>query len=397
MTESAPIVVEKVGKRFRMRGHGTPTLKSAVLGMIAPGAGRRSDFWALRDVSFSLARGETLGIIGVNGAGKSTLLSLLAGTKTTTEGRIVTRGKISSLLELGAGFHPDLTGRENVFLAGAIMGLSKKQMRARFDDIVAFAEIADFIDQPVKHYSSGMYVRLGFAVAVEVDPDILLVDEVLAVGDVRFHRKCIERMRSFRDQGKTMLIISHDLGVIQKVSDRILVLDDGQVTGIGDPEQMVGDYRALAGRKSSAGLGREWGTGEVQISAVTFLNGAGEETAHLQWGEPFEVRLRYAAKRRIADPVFGFAVSDATGTIVYGSNTQIEEHGIAAVEGNGEMSLRFENLPLASGAYLFSFSVHSADHKTNYHRLDNRYTIAVHGGRSVEGACYIPVQWGMRT
>jgi len=232
------ITVDSVGKKFRLKNSGTRTFKSAILGAIRKGNNPADDFWALKDVSFTVSRGETLGIIGINGAGKSTLLSLIAGTKQPTEGSISASGSMSCLLELGAGFHPDLTGRENVFLSGAIMGIPQAQMRERLDAIIEFAEIREFIDQPVKHYSSGMYVRLGFAVAVEVNPQILLIDEVLAVGDAAFQRKCIQRMDEFRHEGKTMLVISHDLPTIQSISDRILFLNDGKVFGIGDPERI---------------------------------------------------------------------------------------------------------------------------------------------------------------
>ncbi len=235
------IVVERMGKRFRLQRSGTRTIKSAMLDLMRNRGAGKNAFWALQDMDFAVDRGETLGIVGANGAGKSTLLSLLAGTKVPTTGSIRTTGTISSLLELGAGFHPDLTGRENVFLAGAIMGLSR-QMRERFDAIVDFAGMRDFIDQPVKHYSSGMYVRLGFSVAVEVDPDILLIDEVLAVGDENFQKKCLQKIDAFRRAGKTMLIISHDLSTIQTISDRILFLDQGRIEGIGDPREVIGRY-----------------------------------------------------------------------------------------------------------------------------------------------------------
>ncbi len=388
------IEVRGVGKRFRLRG-GMRTLKSAALDTLR---GRRAGdqaFWALRNVSFTVARGETLGLIGANGAGKSTLLALLAGTKQATEGTLHTRGAVSSLLELGAGFHPDLTGRENVFLAGAIMGLSRRQMAARFDAIVDFAGIPAFIDQPVKHYSSGMYVRLGFAVAVEVDPDILLVDEVLAVGDSVFQRKCLERIRDFKQRGKTLLIISHDLGTIQSISDRILLLDQGTVAGIGEPGQVLNAYQALTRKAGTAGLEREWGTGEVRLTEVVFLDDRGQPTDTVRWGEGVTVRVGYEASRRIEDPVFGFAVADDKGRLIYGNNTQIERFPIAAIEGRGALTLRLRDLRMASGAYLFSFSVHSADHRTNYHRLDHAFPLSIVADKPFEGVCYVENQWSL--
>jgi len=390
---SAAIQVEGVSKCYPMRG-GKRTLKQAVLDTVRPGDGRRQgrEFWALRDIDFAVAPGETLGMIGANGAGKSTLLALLAGTKRPTTGRITTHGTISSLLELGAGFHPDLTGRENVFLAGAVMGLSRKTMQARFDAIVAFAGIEEFIDQPVKHYSSGMYVRLGFAVAVEVDPDILLIDEVLAVGDLVFQRKCLDKMDEFRRRGKTMLIISHDLNTIQSISDRILLLDAGRVTGIGDPPDMIARYQEHSRMERIRAARREWGTGEVKITGVEFRNAQGVPGKRFRFGEAVEARISYEASRRIENPVFGFSIATEQGARVYGNNTQIEQHAIPAIDGRGTLTLRLQPLALGPGAYLFSVSVHSNDHLHNYHRIDHGFLMEVEGDRLFEGA-YMPISW----
>jgi len=394
MSEAA-ISVQGVGKRFRLRAGGTRTLKSSVLDLLRPGGRRGRGFWALQDVSFSVPAGETLGLIGANGAGKSTLLSLLAGTKVPTCGSIETQGTISSLLELGAGFHPDLTGRENVFLSGAIMGIPRAKMRERFEAIVDFAGIRDFIDQPVKHYSSGMYVRLGFAVAVEVDPDILLIDEVLAVGDISFQRKCLDKMSDFRKRGKTMLIISHDLATIQRISDRILVLDEGRVMGIGSPDSMLEAYQSSSRKKSASGLEREWGTGEVRISGVEFFDAEGRAAEVFQSGDTVEVRIRYECAAPVEDPVFGFSIADSDGRVVYGNNTQIEGFALGRIAGSGTLALRLGGLDMAAGTYLCSFSVHSADHRTNYHRLDHCFPIGIECRKTFEGVTYIPTTWSL--
>ncbi|NLB66056.1 MAG: ABC transporter ATP-binding protein [Lentisphaerae bacterium] len=391
---SAPAIrVENMGKRFRLRRAGSQTFKSAALDLLKHRGAGRNSFWALQDINFQVARGETLGIVGANGAGKSTLLSLLAGTKVPTTGDIQTRGNISSLLELGAGFHPDLTGRENVYLAGAIMGLSRRQMRERFEAIVEFAGLADFIDQPVKHYSSGMYVRLGFAVAVEVDPDILLIDEVLAVGDENFQKKCLRKMEDFRRAGKTLLIISHDLGTIQSISDRILFLDKGRVEGLGDPREVIGRYRTLSRSRQTGGHEREWGTGEARIEDVVFENEAGQTTDLFESGQRVRCRIRYRAEKRIEDPVFGFAFADANARLIFGSNTQIEGFRVPYIEGEGEIALNLGPLPVSAGHYLFSFSLHSADHRSNYHRLDHCFSITVTSESQFEGVCRIPCSW----
>lgn len=385
------ITVEEVTKEFRLRAAGR-TLKSAAIDILRGRSGRRR-FAALRDVSFSVQRGETVGLIGANGAGKSTLLSILSGTMAPTRGRVSVTGTVSSLLELGAGFHPDLTGRENVYLYGAIMGLSRARMRERFDAVVAFSGLKEFIDQPVKHYSSGMYVRLGFAVAVEVDPDVLLIDEVLAVGDADFQRKCLNKMKEFRERRKTMLIISHDLHTIQSVSDRILLLDEGQVKGLGRPDQVVNQYRAASSAGKAKGMGREWGTGEVRLMDVCFLDRTGSERATFGWGERVTAVLRYHASGCIERPVFGFAVCDEQGRLVHGSNTQIAGVTIPEVTGSGEIRLQLDELNLASGTYLFSFSVHSEDHTKNYHRLEHRFPLTVTTETPFEGVCYLPSKW----
>ena len=393
MMREIAIQVEGVGKRFRLRNASGRTLKSMVMDMVHRDTLAERDLWALKDLNFSVERGTTLGLIGANGAGKSTLLALLAGTMMPTTGRIQTHGTISSLLELGAGFHPDLTGRENVFLAGAIMGLTRDQMDRRFDDIAKFADIGQFLDQPVKHYSSGMYVRLGFAVAVEVDPDILLVDEVLAVGDASFQRKCLRRMAEFREQKKTMLIISHDLNTIQSVSDQILFLDHGRILGHGAPGQVVGQYESFWREQTSAERRREWGTREVMLTGAEFFDDAGKPSTEFAWGQALNVRLRYEAKKPVGPSVFGFGISDKDGHLIHGNNTQIEQVAIPSLSGAGSVTLRIPSLNLAAGTYLFSFSVHSADHSVNYHRMDHAFAIGVEAGKPFEGMCYMPSEW----
>jgi ABC-type polysaccharide/polyol phosphate transport system ATPase subunit len=386
------IEIKDMCKRFKLRRSGTRTLKTAALDVLK-GKSSTTDLWAMKDVSFSVSRGEVLGIIGANGAGKSTLLALICGTMAPTSGSVTTRGKISALLELGAGFHPDLSGRENIFLYGAIMGLKRREVAAKFDKIVEFAELEKYIDQPVKHYSSGMYVRLGFAVAVEVDPEILLIDEVLAVGDEVFQRKCIKKINEFKERGKTMLIISHDLTTIRSISDRIVVLDKGQVVSIGRPDSMVQGYRARSMEKTTGDIGREWGSGGIRITDVEFSDAGGNKTDTFQWGSSLTATLKYDAAERIEEPVFGFSLSDDGGRVIYGNNTQMEGLEIPVVEGPGAVKLHLDNLPVSSGTYLFSFAIHSADHKVNYHRLDNQFSIAVEAEKACEGCCYIEGHW----
>lgn len=392
------VVIETtgVGKRFRLQQGRTGTLKGFMVDRLLR-RGNPDAFWALRDVSFCVKQGEVLGIIGANGAGKSTLLSILAGTMFPTVGAVRTAGAISSLLELGAGFHPDLTGRENVYLYGATMGLTRAAMMRRMDAIIEFAGLRIFIDQPVKHYSSGMYVRLGFAVAVEVDPDILLIDEVLAVGDAVFQRKCLKQMAEFRARGKTMLIISHDLHAIQAISTRIIFLDHGRIMGDGDPARVVGDYETLMQSRGSSDLRREWGSREAELSAIELRDESGSPATHFRAGGRLSAIIRYRAASRIEAPVFGYAIADPQGRVICGDNTQIEQAYIPFIEGNGEIILDIDQLPLAAGNYLMSFSLHSADHSVNYHRLDHAFPVVISGGKQVDGCCYIPCRWSMRT
>lgn len=390
-SNTSAISVQNVSKCFRFRGSGG-TLKSMVMDTLRMHHRDASMFYALKNVSFEVAEGETVGIIGANGAGKSTLLSLVAGTMSPTTGKIETRGIISSLLELGAGFHPDLTGRENIFLYGTIMGLSLRQIKERFDAIVGFAELDKFIDQPVKYYSSGMCVRLGFAVAVEVEPDTLLVDEVLAVGDAAFQRKCIERMGEFRRRRKTMLIVSHDLPTIQMISDRILLLDNGEVKGWGEPSRIVNLYKGMAREKAAHSLGREWGTGELKITNVVLHDEYGKTTDIFKFNGLIEATISYKAFQRVEQPVFGFSITNERGSIMYGNNTQIEGVKIDYVHGEGQIKFRISHLRLARGNYFMSFSAHSWDHKINYHRLDNFLAIAIESEKTFEG-CYMDCEW----
>ncbi len=385
------IAVDGVTKSFHLSGR-TGSLKARILERIT-GRHKKRTFKALDNVSFTVKRGETLGIIGANGAGKSTLLALLTGTLFPTSGTIYTEGQISSLLELGAGFHPDLTGRENIYLYGAIMGVSRAHMDSRFDAIVEFAGLRDFIDQPVKHYSSGMYVRLGFAVAVEVNPDILLIDEVLAVGDSSFQRKCLEKMRAFRREKKTMLIISHDLQTIQRISDRIVLLDKGKLLGSGSPAEMIGQYEGLVRQTESNVIKREWGTGEVKLEEVVLRDKQGVSSDAFAAEDGFTVDIGYHAFQQIEEPVFGYAISDAEGHLLHGGNTQLAGMELPVLSGKGKISLSVGPLPLTSGNYLLSCSVHSADHRQNYHRLDHAFPFGIRGSGNAAGPVEIPVEW----
>jgi len=388
------IILENIGKRYNIQGAKERTLKSSILDIIS-GRSNKKDFWAMRGASLTVCDGETLGIIGPNGAGKSTILGLIAGTISPTEGKIETKGTISTLLELGAGFHPDLSGRENIYLNGSILGLSKKEIDRRFNDIVSFAELEAFIDTPVKHYSSGMYVRLGFSVAVEVDPDILLVDEVLAVGDEMFRRKCIRKIAEFQKRKKTMLVVSHDLETIKNISTRIALLDEGKILDLGDPANIVEEYIRLGLHKKGELVIKEWGSKEIEIERVVLCDKDGNEKERFVSGHPMLVKIHYNAKEKIINPVFGFSICDGEGKLCHGTNTLIEKYKIENLQGRGVITLEFIPLTLLQGKYYLSLAIHSDDHKTHYHRRDNWYVFWVEPDRKADGFVNMPCRWNL--
>jgi ABC-2 type transport system ATP-binding protein len=368
------IVVDGVSKRFRLYHERNQSLKASVL------RGRRAryeEFWALKDVSFEVPQGSTFGLIGENGSGKSTMLKCIARILRPDHGSIETRGKLSALLELGAGFHQELTGRENVYLNGAILGLTKRQLDARFDDIVGFAGIEQFIDTPVKNYSSGMYVRLGFSVAINVDPDVLLVDEVLAVGDAEFQRKCSEKIAEFRKQGKTIVFVSHTLSTVRALCDEVALLDHGALVDIGTPGHIIDHYLADAFSDTTQedGIVR-WGSGEVRIDRVELLDVAGRTVARAHTGDDVTLRFHYTAREPVRDVIFGLAVHTVTGIEVTGPNVRQAGLVCERLEGTGHVDFRVRRLLLVPGAYdlvavIYDFSAtHPYDHVQNALRFE---------------------------
>ncbi len=385
-----------LGKRFRLQHSGTPTLKARFLDTLNRRRGGE-EFWALRNIDFSLTGGETMGLIGPNGGGKTTLLSILASTMVPTTGRVITRGRLASLLELGAGFHPDLTGRENIFLNGAIMGIPRRTIEEKFDSIADFSELGHFIETPIKFYSSGMIVRLGFSVAIEVDPDILLVDEVLAVGDQSFQKRSARRIQRMKEAGKTILVASHDMGTIRRFCDRVIRLEKGEIVDRGEPGAVVDNYIQSSldlpyGRGEIAG----WGTMEAVIRGVKFLNAKEKKYPTYETGSDFTVKIEYFAKQRIEEPVFGYAVHTSDFTLCAGSNTQIDRCPIGSIEGPGVVRLSLPDLPLLGGHYLLSLSLHSQDHKTNYHRQDYTHPFDVVSSTGRAGIVNAPPRWEVR-
>lgn len=387
------IEVKNVSKKFKIKYDVNPTIKSFFLGMLK---GKRSmdDFWALKDVDFSVKEGETLGIIGPNGGGKTTLLSLIAGTMYPTEGTIKTAGRISSMLALGAGFHPDLTGRENIYLNGTLMGLSRREIDQRYDRIVEFSGLKKFIGTPVKHYSSGMYARLGFSIAVEVDPDILLVDEVLAVGDADFRRRCFEKIEQFKQLKKTILFVSHDLEMIERVADRVLFLNQGVLEGVGETEKILGDYREKGFEGAHNFRAKDWGNKKATIDSLEVLNTLGCEEKQFESSQDIHVKLTCSnAADPVENAVLGLSIRDIDGNVVFGTNTQIDQVAIPMLDGSKTVDITLSNVCLPEGPYAISVALHGQDHHVNYHRLDNWAVIFIKSSRRIEGKINLPTNW----
>ncbi|MEM1207089.1 MAG: ABC transporter ATP-binding protein [Acidobacteriota bacterium] len=315
--------------------------------------------WALRDVSFDVSHGEVLGLIGRNGAGKSTLLKVLSRITEPSAGRAVIQGRVASLLEVGTGFHPELTGRENVYLNATVLGMSKAEVDRKFDEIVAFAEVATFIDTPVKRYSSGMTVRLAFAVAAHLEPEILLVDEVLAVGDAAFQRKCLGKMQDIAGEGRTVLFVSHNLGSVRQLCDRCLLLEGGRVEADGDPSAVIDEYLnrtvAMAGAVLVPGPdSRRSGTGEGRIVEASIVDGAGQASGVLGVGEPFSVRMRIRLPSGSRRLVIGAEVKQSNGLPVLNLRSDGQGVVLEAVASDGPQTfeIRVPALPLFPGYYL---------------------------------------------
>lgn len=373
------ITVENLSKLYRrfLPGDRLRTLKSALVGGSLTRNLRREDaIAALEGVDFTVNRGEAFGVIGGNGSGKSTLLKLVAGMLKPSTGRIVVDGRVAALIELGAGFHPEISGRENVFINGAVLGLSRRQIQQRYDEIVEFSGLGDFMEEPVKNYSSGMYVRLGFAVAIHTDPDVLLVDEVLAVGDEAFAHRCIRRIEEFLAQEKTLLLVSHSLDLVEGVCDRVLWLQNGEQRLVGTPRRVIDAYRQEVAEAEGEAHAREnrqrnletdaqgeplrWGSRDAEILGVRLLAVDGERY-HLESGEPAVFEIRARAGRPLADFVFGVAVSTPRGIECWGTNTDLAGFVPETFEGEATVRLVCPALRLAPGDYVVDAAVHSRD------------------------------------
>jgi ABC-type polysaccharide/polyol phosphate transport system ATPase subunit len=338
------VLVQNVSKLYRLYRRPADRLRELLPG-VAPA---HRDFWALRDISFEVERGETLGLVGPNGCGKSTLLQMVSGILQPTMGRVVTRGRIAALLELGAGFNPEFSGRENVYLNGEIMGLSRGEIDRAMPSIESFAEIGEFMERPVKEYSSGMYVRLAFSTAIHVDPEILIVDEALAVGDAVFANRCVRKFQELRERKITVLFVSHDLGLVKQLSDRAILLLNGRIEAAGAPNDVINRYIGLVLERQAPEARQErlrssfrHGDGTSEIVGIQMLNARGEETASIASGEPVTVRVQARFHRAVSDPMVGILVRTRIGMDVYGTNTRIEHTRLGDFEAGQLLEVDF--------------------------------------------------------
>jgi ABC-type polysaccharide/polyol phosphate transport system ATPase subunit len=385
-----------VSRHFRVLHDRNLTLKETLLRRRRTTA---SEKWALREVDLDVEPGQAIGIIGQNGSGKSTLLKLLAGIIPPQAGSVEIGGTVASMLELGAGFHPDFTGRENVFMNAAIHGLSEREVAGRFDDIVSFAELEEFIDMPVRTYSSGMAMRLAFSISSHVRPDVLLLDEVLAVGDEAFQRKCFGRIFDFRRSGGTLVFVSHDPAAVERVCDRAVLLVDGRVVDDGTTADVLATYhRRLAGDGSAAHEERPqddpriWGNREVVIRASRLI-GADGPTDRFVSGEPFTIEMELEAPAPVATPIIGIGISTVDGQLFFGTNTRLDALEIPGIEGGAVVRFSVPSLPLHDGRFAVQMAVVSYDESVVYHWLDRWLEFSVFPASTGVGPVNLGGRW----
>jgi lipopolysaccharide transport system ATP-binding protein len=402
------IDVQGVSKVFQLHSDRRTNIKERFVRGRAKGVDESSEFWALRDVGFQVPRGSTYGLIGHNGSGKSTMLKLLAGIHRPSTGTISAAGRVSSMIELGAGFHPELSGRENIYLNGSILGMTRKQIDGAIEEIIDFSGIeSKFIDAPVKVYSSGMYVRLGFAIAVNLDPEILLIDEIVAVGDEDFQRKCFDHLYKLRRKGVTIVFVSHSLPLVQTLCDHALWLDHGVMQAEGTALTVVDSYLRKVNAAESARLetggeelddsGSRRGTNEITVTKVEFLDGAGIARPVATSGEPLTVRMHYAVHDPVDEPVFGLAFHHEGGVHVSGPNSR--EGGVMTGRptGDGWVDFRMDPLLLQPGGYVVSAAVVDSTMAHVYDYRDQAFALHVQPGHGAAGAGLIdlPGAWTM--
>ncbi len=405
MSDDTVIKFDRVSKSFKLEESRSRSFVEAFTSLFRTRKTQET-FWVLKDVDFEVHKGEFVGLIGANGAGKSTSLKLISKIIQPTIGHVGSRGRIGALLELGAGFHPELSGRENIYLNASVMGLDRTYVDQYFDEIVAFSELESFIDVPVKHYSSGMYVRLGFSVAIHAQPDILLIDEVLAVGDESFQHKCIDRITELRRSGVTILLVTHGLDTVESLCDRAIWFEHGRITEVGTSRDVVMAYRnhvsklenARAADRESVQADIEqhrWGNRKVEITAVELLDPDGAKTSIFQTDEPMDVDIHYVCHSSGDKVVFGLAVHHQNGAHISGPNTKFAGHVIDNPGKEGVVRYHISSLSLLEGAYVLSVSVTDETLMEMYDYHDRLYPFRVYRGdsREIYGLVTLRGEW----
>ena len=409
------IDVRDVKKKFRVYRDRGNTLRDRFL---TAGRGRYQEHWVLKGISFQIKKGEAVGLIGENGCGKSTTLKMLTKILYPDEGSIEMKGRVSSLIELGAGFHPDMSGRENIYTNASIFGLSRKEIDRRLEEIIAFSELNEYIDDPVRTYSSGMYMRLAFAVAINVDADILLIDEILAVGDAAFQAKCFRKLQDIKAGGATIVIVSHAMGQIEQICDRSIWINDGVIRLEGKPRDVHPKYMEWMSRKNrpaeekkpeeaqaaeaaeeapakeedEAGNLKRWGSGEARMTGVKVVGPDGKEKKDFTPWEPFEIRIEYEAQRVIEDAVVGLAIYRSDGLLVYGTNTLIDTAEPVTLQTKGNIALKIEALQTGNGEYSIDLALHKPD-GFNYDFWRDICTIRVADRVQAAGVISVEHEW----
>ncbi len=403
MSDQEPVVsFQNVSKKFRFSKETPQSILEILISAFSRKSERqkdKGDLWAVNDVSFDIYPGQAFGIVGRNGSGKSTILKLITRILRPTKGRIVVNGRMSALLELGAGFHQDLTGRENVYLNASLLGLTEEETNAKFDDILAFSELGEFIDMPVKHYSSGMYMRLGFSVAIHVKPDILIVDEILAVGDRPFQAKCIDAIMDMKRKGVTIIFVSHDINLMRNLCTHILWIDKGVMKAIGQADDVALRYTEYSNMREGQQLlsaeFERWGTGEIEITDVRLLNANGEEANIFLTGDSLTIEMEYIAHQPIPDPEFGYAIFREDGTHINGPNSRLAGVKTGIVKGTGIVQYQIKRLPFISGTYFVSAAIHDTRFPNCYdfHKDAYRFRITPGGTTEQDGLLALEAHW----
>jgi lipopolysaccharide transport system ATP-binding protein len=401
MKDDVVIHVDNVSKKYckslkRSMIYGISDIGRNMLGMKTGSHQLRdSEFWALKDVSLTVRKGESWGIIGANGSGKTTLLKMLNGIFWPDKGRVTIQGRVGALIAVGAGFHPLLTGRENIYMNGAILGMSKEEIDAKFEAIVDFSGVREFLDSPVKNYSSGMFVRLGFAVAVHCDIDILLVDEVLSVGDLVFRAKCLDKMREFKEKGKTIIFVSHQMHEVEKICDKVMVLAKGENYFSGEPNEAIDKYRAAISTVLDDSS-EQIGSGEIVVKKVETVDAGGQLKREFEQHEPLTVRIHYEAKTNVS-PIVSVVIYAGDGTLLTHMRTDADQFSVGPLSGRGYVDLKVDLKNLNPHFYQFSVIFLKEDRVAIYDMHFRKFHFQIKGGHKVHGLCHLNHEWSVAT